>query len=405
MTLTQNEFKGFTDVKNIDLQGSLDGAKTSISNDVFHGLDELKYLSVQKVDISNAQKAFAKLSSLEVLYVIHCDIGYLKWEMLDGLKSLKELYLLQSGIKELYGFAFYGTPELRRLFLSHNDLFSVEADAFVGLLKLEYLDLSNNYIDHLSGVTFPPLPHLQWLELKHNPIKVIFPHCFQFLNGTQHLTLGHKQQPVHLMKFSFRGLYSLLYLHIPNIDNDALFEHMFYDLKSLIHLNLHGRIKFINNRAFNGAHKVLKKLVLRDCQIERVYQESFHGLENLHILDLSNNLLQSLPEGLFSSLRSIHYVLINNNKLKQVPGGLFQTVSTLKGLGLHNNPWNCSCQMQSWKESLIITKEILSDKVCDGDDCSEKVDDDLTPRCEKPDFYKHESVFHFINMQSCDKMN
>ncbi|XP_035216219.1 SLIT and NTRK-like protein 2 [Stegodyphus dumicola] len=407
MVFTHNILKTIPKLKSIDMQGSLSNATTYITNDVFHDLQDLKYLSLQRVDIIGAEKAFSKLSSLEVLYVIHCIIDYLKWEMLDGLKNLKELYLLQSGIKELYGFAFYGTPELRRLFLSHNDLFSVEADAFVGLLKLEYLDLSNNHIDHLSGLTFPPLPHLQWLELKHNPIKVIFPHCFRFLNGTQHLTLGHKQQPVHLMKFSFRGLYSLISLHIPNIDNDALIEHMFYDLSSLTHLNLKGRIKVINNKAFNGAHKLLKKLILHNCKLQKVYEDAFYGLEKLHLLDLSSNLLLSLSDGTFKYLKSIQHVLLHNNRFIQISEELFLTLPTLKVTTLYNNPWNCTCKMKNWKEEIAMHKYIEFEKICNQtNDCSDNYfsesNVDLTPRCEYPQHYKAENVFKILKLLACD---
>ncbi|GFR29184.1 insulin-like growth factor-binding protein complex acid labile subunit [Trichonephila clavata] len=407
MVFTNNILKHLQNVKSIDMQGSLTEAKIYITNDIFHDLKDLKYLSLQRVDLTSGEKAFSKLSSLEVLYVIHCEIGYLKWEMLDGLKNLKELYLVQSGIKELYGFAFYGTPELRRLFLSHNDLFSVEADAFVGLLKLEYLDLSNNRIDHLSGLTFPPLPHLQWLELKHNPIKVIFPHCFQYLNGTQHLTLGHQKQPVHLMKFSFRGLYSLLFLHIPNIDNDALFEHMFYDLKSLSHMNLRGRIKLINNRAFNGAHKVLKKLVLHDCQIERMFSDSLYGLESLHLLDLSENRLRSLPDGIFHPLKAIKQIRLNNNQITQIPSNVFLPLYTLQELAMYNNPWNCTCGMKYWKERIVMAKsednsEMYNETMSSNNNGTlEEID--IVPRCKDPILYEGRSVFQVLKLLKCDR--
>lgn len=407
LVFIRDMFVGLSEVKSIDVQGPLSNALSHITNDVFHDLKYLKYLSLQRVDITEAEKVFSKLESLEVLYVIYCTVGYLKWEMLDGLKNLKELYFVQSGIKELYGFTFYGTPELRRLFLSHNDLFSVEADAFVGLLKLEYLDLSNNNIDHLSGLTFPPLPHLQWLELKHNPIKVIFPHCFQYLNGTQHLTLGHKKQPVHLMKFSFRGLYSLIYLHIPNIDNDALFEHMFYDLRSLLHLNLQGRIKIINNRAFNGANKHLKKLILHNCQLERIFKDSFYGLEELHYLDLSSNLLKSLPSLVFNDLKSIHQIKLNNNQLKHVSHDLFLPLHKIKSLTLYGNPWNCSCEMQYWKEEMITTRYEATTEACNGTACYDNYiliyDKDYVPRCEFPENQRGKNVFLILKTMSCDK--
>lgn len=415
ITLTNDLTTSFQRVNSIDMQGSPGRKyKLHMTHETFRSLPHLKYLSLQRVNLTGAEKVFSKLSSLEVLHVVYCSIGYIKWEMLDGLSSLKELYLVQSGIKELSDFAFYGAPHLRRLFLSHNDLFDLEASAFIGLLKLEHLDLSSNHIGHLSGLTFPPMPHLQWLELKHNPIKVIFPHCFQYLNGTQHLTIGHKLQAVHLMKFSFRGLYSLMFLHIPNIDNDALVEHTFYDLRALMHLNLQGRIRMLTDRAFNGAHRILQKLILHDCNLIRISENAFYGLENLITLDLSMNMLKYLPAYVFEPLKNVQEVILSQNKFETLHGDVFLPLTYLKALRLDANPWNCTCEIMSWKKETLTRVPRVTSVPCantGNSPCTEfqvTFDDDetLLPRCETPAKYQDKNVFDVLETHlDCDEFS
>lgn len=397
-------------IKGIELQGEGNKRKLKLGSQIFHKLLNLKYISLQHINLGNVEKLFSKLQKLEIVQVINCNVGIIKWEMLEGLKSLKELHFIHTGIKELGDFSFYGAPELRRLFLAHNDLFSIQSNAFIGLQKLEVLDLSNNQLDHLSTLSFPSLPHLQWLELKHNPIKVVFPHCFQLLNNTQKLTIGHSQQSTHLMKFSFRGLQSLIFLHIPNVDNDMLVEHMFYGLYSLLHLNLNGRIMVIGDRAFVGAHKALKKLVLHNCKLRKISDNSFQNLYRLTSLDLSYNQLRYLSDLSLQPLKSLKELILSQNKLITLSEKIFQIIS-LQALRLDANPWNCTCNMMVWNENLIAKVPYTVSKICNSvknSNCSEfetiyKDDKRIIPRCEYPTKYQGKNVFEVIKTFKCNE--
>ncbi|XP_067119382.1 insulin-like growth factor-binding protein complex acid labile subunit [Centruroides vittatus] len=409
-TLLPEMISHLQSLQGIDLQGEGNKKKLKLSSQVFHVLPHLKFLSLQQINLGNVEKLFSNLQVLEIIQIINCNIGIVKWEMLEGLKSLKELHFIHSGIKELGDFSFYGAPELRRLFLSHNDLFSVQSNAFIGLRKLEVLDLSNNQLDHLSSLTFPSLPKLQWLELKHNPIKVIFPHCFQLLNSTQRLTLGHSQQPTHLMKFSFRGLQSLIFLHIPNVDNDILLEHMFYGLNSLLHLNLNGRIMVLGDKAFMGAHKALKKLVLHNCKLRKISNNSFQGLYHLLSLDLSYNQLRYISEYSLQPLKSLKELILSQNKLTILSEEIFQIVS-LQALRLDANPWNCTCSMLVWKGNLTAKVSYTISKACNSaknSSCSDfetiyKDDKRIIPRCEYPNKFQGRNVFEAIKILKCNE--
>src|SRR6185369_4024554 len=62
------------------------------------------------------------------------------------------------------------------------------------------------------------------------------------------------------------------------------------------------------------------------------------GLENkIHVLDLSNNQLRTLPEGLFQGLTVLQMIDLSHNQLTDLPERLFRDLATLQLLCLHDN--------------------------------------------------------------------
>ncbi|XP_076363640.1 uncharacterized protein LOC143253514 [Tachypleus tridentatus] len=403
-TVTESMLSRLSKLRGIDFQGSGQNPyKLNLGPCAFRQLHDLQYISLQKINFVG-KKVFDGLKSVEVLQISECDIEILSWRLLAELSSLQEIALMRNGITFLEDFSFYGTPDLKRLSLSHNNIVTLQAEALVGLLKLEVLDLSNNNLDRISGVSFPPLPHLQWLELKHNPIEVIFPNCFQFLNGTYRLSLGHAEKSIHLLKFSFRGLENLIYLHIPNVNNDILLEHMFYGLNSLTHLTLEGRITAIGDRAFIGAHRRLERLSLHKCKLTRVAKGAFHGLNLLISLDLSSNKLRGIARNSFENLERLRELILNDNMLHVLPNELF-LLPQLRSLRLDANSWNCTCEMASWREDVTTrVRRVLSNLCpqgnhksdCMGFESTYVVDPRVTPRCDYPPQVRGITVYEVI---------
>jgi len=78
------------------------------------------------------------------------------------------------------------------------------------------------------------------------------------------------------------------------------------------------------------------------------------GLENkIHVLDLSNNQLRTLPEGLFQGLTALEWLDLWNNQLSTLPEGLFQGLTALEWLDLSGN------QLSTLPEGLFQGLETL----------------------------------------------
>ncbi|XP_039283641.1 leucine-rich repeat-containing protein 4 [Nilaparvata lugens] len=145
----------------------------------------------------------------------------------------------------------------------------------------------------------------------------------------------------------------------------------------------------------------LQRVYLRSCKIGQIDDRAFYGLSNLVELDLSDNLLTSVPSNMFRdvpSLRDINLahnpiqkidshafrtvpglvkldlshcelqaiapmafdgvelleaLKLNGNRLSQLKHKTVETLSRLHGVELHDNPWHCDCHLRAVKLWLV----------------------------------------------------
>ncbi|KAJ0172528.1 hypothetical protein K1T71_011667 [Dendrolimus kikuchii] len=173
-------------------------------------------------------------------------------------------------------------------------------------------------------------------------------------------------------------------------------------LKIYIALNRIPMRRQLNQEAFKRAGlSNLKKLFLKDCNIEVVHKtafvtlaimieldlsknhikslhpDTFKGTEKLRLINLSNNLIDKLEDGLFRNLKYLQKVEASNNQIVKIGTKAFANLPQLKilrfdgnnlshmkpetlmalknlsGLDLHNNPWRCDCNLQAFRDWVI----------------------------------------------------
>lgn len=164
----------------------------------------------------------------------------------------------------------------------------------------------------------------------------------------------------------------------------------------------HNHIFYLEENAFSTTHlQNLQKLLIRNGTLKRINHQSFTQLQILIELDLSNNLLQDLVPSVFDCLSKVRAILLNGNLIQTLRQGVFrnlkylhkiemkrnrlvsidaqafvgvpllsqiyldnneltklrvdsfQGLSKLTALSLAENPWNCTCDLQMFRDFVI----------------------------------------------------
>lgn len=237
-------------------------------------------------------RTFHRLHQLEDLALVNCKVLELPSGAFDGLRDLKKLTIRTHNMDwgtgktlEIVLGSFDGLRELQTLDLTYSNVRSIPDDVFCSLGNLQVINLTRNSIRDVDSLGFSPR---RYRDVAETGVTVSRVEC----SGAMDL----------------RSL-DVSYNDIRTLPDDSGITR----LRRLQHLYLqHNDIADIGPNAFNG-------------------------LVSLRVLNMSNNKLESLPEGLFASCRDIREIYIHNNTLYELARGVFHRLEQLLVLDLSNN--------------------------------------------------------------------
>ncbi|NXE95328.1 IGS10 protein, partial [Menura novaehollandiae] len=174
----------------------------------------------------------------------------------------------------------------------------------------------------------------------------------------QRINLGYNS----LRKLSptdFAGLEKLELLMLHSNEINMIPEQAFRDLRSLQQVlkMSYNKVRVLQQDVFYGLNSLVR-LHMDHNQIEFVNPNVFYGLTSLRLVHLDGNLLQQLHPDTFVTLRYsqifkisfLKHISLSDNVLTSLPQEMFSYLSELESIYLHGNPWSCDCSLQGLAE-------------------------------------------------------
>nr|XP_057935061.1 immunoglobulin superfamily member 10 isoform X2 [Doryrhamphus excisus] len=187
-------------------------------------------------------------------------------------------------------------------------------------------------------------------------------HCtFRYLNAVpahiqptvERINLGYNSITV-LRENALSALEKLQLLMLHSNLIHTIEDRTFQDLKSLQVLKMsYNKVKELNKQTFKGLES-LQRLYMDHNHIEFISPEAFYSLTGLQLVNLEGNHLQQLHPDTFITLRhsqvfkvsSIRTIYLSDNLLTSLPEEIFSGCSQLENVFLHGNPWSCDCRIK-----------------------------------------------------------
>ncbi|XP_059187240.1 leucine-rich repeat and fibronectin type III domain-containing protein 1-like protein [Centropristis striata] len=210
-----------------------------------------------------------------------------------------------------------------------------------------------------TGLLFvPPNIDRQTAELRlmDNFITTLRHRDFANMSSLIHLTLS-RNTISQIRPYAFADLQDLHALHLDANRLTTLDDSHFQGLVNLRHLILaNNQLHSVSEGAFQDFLETLEDLDLSYNNLVDIPWDTIALLVSVNTLSLDHNLIESVPEGIFSNLHKLARLDMTSNKLKKIPPDpLFLRIpvyAKMKGspltalvLSFGGNPLHCNCEL------------------------------------------------------------
>ena len=216
---------------------------------------------------------------------------------------------------------FEGMDRLGVLWAKNNIINSINPDKFTWNVSLYKIELGLYQCREIKHFAFKGLDNLATLYLKHAYTSVNEPNFLISHDNLQEFTLL-SNSAVDRLKPAFLTLDTphLKYLHY------EMFYHVSADLNAMQLLNIAKSIENVNFQAKLGMYQITLK-----------NHSVFWNMHKLTLLDLSQNLFDTLPPAVFKNLFSLRNLNLRNNQIRSIASDAIVGLTSLEILELQEN--------------------------------------------------------------------
>lgn len=317
------------------------------------------YENVQTLDISFSNYTTLSYLHLNFKHLMQLNVSHNKLTevhdyLFNDTKDLMGVDFSNNQISNLHQLTFSKVSKLFAINISHNQIKYIEKGLFSSLSDLQVLDLSDNAIKMIPNEIFTKNSNLKCINLSNNPIQRIDCEIVQLLNRMTSIKMSFE----NVIDFDLSCANDMEWtthedeIIFMNSKNKNELRYPKMNFKNLKILSIRG------NRLQNplGIAKMLGKsveeLFLSKNMLGEVNETAFHGLNNLNGLHLSETNLSFGHSNPFDNLDQLSVLDISNNNLKTLNISLF--AKTL------NNLWQLQAAGNHFDNSLEIIHSLGS---------------------------------------------
>lgn len=314
--------------------------------------------------------------SLRLLDLSHCKITKITGQhVLQGMKELRSLHLAGNQIRSVSDLI---SNSLMTLDLSHNRLTNLLPNMLLQLPALTYIDFSKNHrislqtkqgeyvesttlkrIDlsycNMDNIELEGFPALVTAILKGNMIRELTKESF--INTKMIESLDLSQNSLNSVDASaFRKLKHLKKLNlsfnmIPKIERDTFKDN---ELLTRLDISRNTIMRFNRIAAPNLTH-----LNMTWCQIMIIDADAISGLPELVELDLSNNLINDIPDTLSSE--TLQTLDLSMNRMVSIRDSTFAGFPDITKIRLSGNRFTIPFKQEYFAENVFLADLELDD--------------------------------------------
>uniref|UniRef100_A0AAY4BR77 G-protein coupled receptors family 1 profile domain-containing protein n=1 Tax=Denticeps clupeoides TaxID=299321 RepID=A0AAY4BR77_9TELE len=253
-------------------------------------------------------------------------------EALQNLRNLQSLRLDANHISTVPQGCFDGLVSLRHLWLDDNALTEVPVSALGTLSSLQAMTLALNKITHIPDRAFANLSSLVVLHLNNNRVRSLGKQSFDGLQSLETLDLNYNS--LEEFPMAIKSLSNLKELYFYDNPIQYFGRSAFQHLPELRTLSLNGAAEMTDFPDLSGTRS-LESLTITGARITSLPAALCEQLPNLQILDLSYNLIQTLPS--FRGCDKLQKIDLHHNSIHELQAATFQGLTSLRSLDL---AWN-----------------------------------------------------------------
>lgn len=148
-------------------------------------------------------------------------------------------------------------------------------------------------------------------------------------------------------------LHNLHKLFMRNASLQQIDPRTFTQLEILIEVDLSNNL--LRNLQANVFARLVKvrAIVLNGNLLEALSDGVFQNLKYLHKVELKHNRLIRIGQQAFSNVPLLSQIYLDGNRLSFLRKESFESLKRLTALSLDSNPWNCTCELQIFRDFVL----------------------------------------------------